>query len=72
MSINPDYRHKFPWQFRIMGRMGEQPPVEFYRSHERFQMQYWDFQTRDLDPSWQCWVERHTDPSRLISPRPIP
>ena len=56
---------------RIMGRIGEEAPIEIARFQTPYFSGQWDFHVRGISHPWFVWKEFRTPEKRLISQRMI-
>lgn len=57
------------YQFRIMACLPGHAPVELYRSRRKYEQNYWDTYTKDLDRAWVCWTEHRMRSQDTITRR---
>jgi hypothetical protein len=63
----------FPYAARIMLRQKGHAPIEYARTSDRRDAcnGWYSRMTRDMDPTWDVWLECRANPNELISPRPV-
>lgn len=63
----------FPYVGRIMARLPGHEAIELYRPKRGSPLYSTEITSyrRELDPVWEVWVERSTDPKLLLSSRPV-
>lgn len=61
----------FAYKARIMARLGNDEPIELFRTRDKITNLDINHYTRDLDIKvWTWWIEKTTDPFYLIGDRP--
>ena len=62
---------KFPYQWRIMGRMGADAPLEIVRFHKQYHYNDWQVWRKSISHAWTLWVEKTTETKYLVGRRAI-